>query len=79
VERANDGGTGHDPAEVADAHGIGLVVVSLPEAKRGFVPLPGAGSSSDLPPGRPGSAGLHVVAFACLMLHRAIPMLGQSP
>ncbi len=89
----DQGDTGPDPAEAADAHGIGLVVVSLPAAKTGFVLLPRrwvversfawatrfrrlAKDDERLPET---VVGLHFVAFACLMLHRAIPLLGQSP
>jgi transposase len=82
----DQGYTGPDPAEAADAHGIELVVVSLPRAKRGFVLLPKrwvversfawatrfrrlAKDYERLPET---VVGLHFVAFACLMLHRAI-------
>ena len=85
--------TGDDPAEAAEAHGIELAVVSLPEAKRGFVLLPRrwviersfawatrfrrlAKDYERLPET---VVGLHFVAFACLMLHRAIPVLSLSP
>ena len=87
----NQGDTGPDPAEAADAHGIGLVVVSLPAAKKGFVLLPRrwvversfawatrchhlAKDDERLPET---VVGLHFVAFACLMLHRAIPFLAK--
>src|SRR5215217_3231051 len=40
VAFVDQGYTGEDPAEAAADHGIELVVVSLPEAKRGFVLLP---------------------------------------
>ena len=36
----DQGYTGERPAKAAAAHGIGLEVVKLPEAKRGFVLLP---------------------------------------
>jgi transposase len=89
----DQGYTGPDPAADADAHGIELVVVSLPEAKKGFVLLPRrwvversfawatrfrrlAKDYERLPAT---VVGLHFVAFACLMLHRAIPLLGPSP
>jgi transposase len=89
----DQGDTGEDPAAAADAHGIELIVVSLPEAKRGFVLLPRrwvversfawatrfrrlAKDYERLPET---VAGLHFVAFACLLLHRAIPLLGASP
>jgi len=93
VAFVDQGSTGEDPAEAAEAHGIELVVVSLPEAKRGFVLLPRrwvversfawatrfrrlAKDYERLPET---VVGLHFVAFACLMLHRAIPLLGASP
>ncbi len=89
----DQGYTGEDPAEAAAEHGIELVVVSLPEAKRGFVLLPRrwvversfawatrfrrlAKDYERLPET---VAGLHFVAFACLMLHRAIGAIGASP
>jgi transposase len=89
----DQGYTGEDPAEAAADHGIELVVVSLPEAKKGFVLLPRrwvversfawasrfrrlAKDYERLPET---VVGLHFVAFACLMLHRAIPLLGPSP
>jgi transposase len=93
VAFVDQGYTGEDPAEAAAAHGIELVVVSLPEAKRGFVLLPRrwvversfawatrfrrlAKDYERLPET---VVGLHFVAFACLMLHRAIPLLVTSP
>lgn len=89
----DQGDTGEEPAEAAEARGIELVVVSLPEAKRGFVLLPRrwvaersfawatrfrrlAKDDERLPET---VVGLHFVAFACLMLHRAVPLLGASP
>ena len=39
----DQGHTGPKPAAAAGAHGIRLEVVRLPEAKRGFVPLPRRG------------------------------------
>jgi transposase len=93
VAFVDQGYTGVDPAEAAAEHGIELIVVSLPEAKRGFVLLPRrwvaersfawaarfrrlAKDYERLPET---VVGLHFVAFACLMLHRAIPLLGASP
>jgi transposase len=87
------GDTGDEPAEAAADHGIDRVVVSLPETKRGFVLLPRrwvaersfawaarfrrlAKDYERLPTT---VVGLHFVAFACLMLHRAIPLLVASP
>jgi transposase len=85
----NKGYTG----EEAEACGIRLEVVKHPEAKRGFVLLPRrwvversfawvtrfrrlAKDYERLPAT---VAGLHLVAFACLFLHRAIAALGSSP
>jgi transposase len=80
----DQGYTGERPAEAAAAHGIQLEVVKLPEAKRGFVLLPRrwvversfawatrfrrlVRDYERLPQT---VAGLHFIAFACLMLHR---------
>jgi transposase len=85
----DQGYTGQEPAEAAAEHGIRLEVVKLPEAKHGFVLLPKrwvvergfawasrfrrlARDYERLPAVL---AGLHFVAFACLMLHRLIPVL----
>jgi transposase len=87
------GYTGEDPAEQAEAHGIRLEVAKYPEAKRGFVLVPRrwvversfawatrfrrlVKDYERLPET---VAGLHFVAFACLMLGRAILALGPSP
>ncbi len=85
--------SGPIPAAAAAAHGIALEVVRLPEAKRGFVLLPRrwvversfAWTSRFRRLARdyerlPGTvAGLHFVAFACLMAHRLITFAAQSP
>ena len=87
------GYTGKTPAAAAAAHGITLEVVKLPEAKRGFVLLPRrwvversfawaarfrrlAKDYERLPKT---VAGLHFLAFACLMLHRMFALAAQSP
>jgi transposase len=89
VAYVDQGYTGREPADAAQAHGIRLEVVKLPEAKHGFVLLPRrwvverdfawatrfrrlARDYERLPEVL---AGLHFVAFACLMLHRLIPVL----
>jgi transposase len=89
----DQGYTGDDPAGAAAAQGIRLEVVKLPEAKRGFVLLPRrwvversfawmarfrrlARDYERLPETL---AGLHFVAFACLMLHRLVLTLAGSP
>jgi transposase len=89
----DQGYTGDDPAAAAAEHGIRLEVIKLPEAKRGFVLLPRrwvversfawaarfrrlAKDYERLPET---VAGLHFVAFACLMLHRLLTVAAQSP
>jgi transposase len=89
----DQGYTGAKPAAAAAEHGIRLEVVSLPGAKRGFVRLPRrwvversfawaarfrrlAKDYERLPET---VAGLHFVAFACLMLHRLLTVAAQSP
>jgi transposase len=89
----DQGYTGDDPAAAAAEHGIRLEVVKLPEAKHGFVLLPRrwvversfawvarfrrlAKDYERLPET---VAGLHFVAFACLMLHRLVTVAAQGP
>lgn len=89
----DQGYTGETPAAEAAAHGITLEVVKLPEAKRGFVLLPRrwvversfawasrfrrlARDYERLPET---VAGLHFVAFACLMVHRLVTLIALSP
>ncbi len=89
----DQGYTGEHAEADAAAHGIRLEVVMLEEAKRGFVLLPRrwvversfawaarfrrlAKDYERLPET---VAGLHFVAFACLMLHRLITVAAQSP
>lgn len=84
----DQGYTGTEVALDAATHGIYLEVVRLPEAKHGFVLLPRrwviersfawatrfrrlAKGYERLPETL---AGLHFVAFACVMLHQAISM-----
>jgi transposase len=85
----DQGYTGAEPAQAAEDQGIHLEVVKLPDAKRGFVLLPRrwvversfawatrfrrlAKDYERLPTTL---VGLHFVAFICLMLHRAAPLL----
>ncbi len=92
VAYVDEGYTGDKPEAAAAEHGIQLVVVKLPEAKRGFVLLPKrwvversfawaarfrrlARDFERLPSVL---AGLHFLAFACLMLHQVI-QLYSSP
>jgi transposase len=87
------GYTGEQPATDAAGHGIRLEVVKLPAAKHGFVLLPRrwvversfawvarfrrlARDYERLPAT---VVGLHFLAFACLLLHRLIPLLAESP
>jgi transposase len=93
VACVDQGYTGERPAEDAAAQGIRLAVVKLPEAKRGFVLLPRrwvversnawqarlrrlARDDERLPEPL---AGLHVLAFAILMLTPFITFMTQSP
>jgi transposase len=86
------GYTGPAPAQAAAEAGVQLEVVSLPDTKRGFVLLPRrwvversfgwmarfrrlARDYERLPAT---VAGLHFVAFACLMLHRVVPLLTHT-
>jgi transposase len=89
----DQGYTGERPATDAAAHGIDLEVIKLPDAKRGFVLLPRrwvversfAWASRfrrlvrDYERLPETVAGLHFVAFACLMLHRLVSLAAQSP
>jgi transposase len=89
----DQGYTWEQPAADAAAHGIRLEVVKLEEAKRGFVLLPRrwvversfawvarfrrlARDDERLPET---VVGLRFLAFACLQLHRLIPLLAESP
>ncbi|MFZ2981148.1 MAG: transposase, partial [Sphingobium sp.] len=79
------GYTGARAADAAAMHGITLEVVKLPEAKRGFVLLPRRWVVErsfawatrfrrlvkDYERYAQTLAGLHVVAFACLMMKQA--------
>jgi transposase len=87
------GYAGDEPAEAAGGYGIRLEVVKHPGAKKGFVLLPRRwvversfawatrfrrlAKDYERLPGT--VAGLHFVAFACLFLHRVIPLLWLSP
>ncbi|HEX8374554.1 MAG TPA: IS5 family transposase [Geminicoccaceae bacterium] len=88
----DQGYTGEQPARDAAASGIRLVVVKHPEAKRGFVLLPRRwiversfawvarcrrlAKDYERLPGT--LAGLHFLAFACLMVARAAPLLAKD-
>jgi transposase len=89
----DQGYTGDEPAQAAKAQGIRLQVIKLPEAKHGFVLLPRrwvversfawmtrfrrlARDYERLPETL---AGLHVLAFAVLMLHRFTSIMAHYP
>jgi transposase len=92
VAFVDQGYTGEDAAQAAAEHGIRLEVVKLPEAKRGFVLLPRRWVversfawaarfrrlARDYERLSETLVGLHYVAFVCLMLHRAVPLLNAS-
>ena len=88
----DQGYTGDTPAQAAAAHGIRLEVIKHTEAKRGFVLLPRrwvversfawaarfrrlARDYERLPQTL---AGLHYLAFVCLMLANAVPAAATS-
>lgn len=80
----DQGYTGEDPAQAAKAQGMRLEIVRLPEAKRGFVLLPRRWVversfawmtrfrrlARDYERWPETLAGLHLLAFVVLMLHR---------
>lgn len=86
---ADQGYTGQPAAEAAEQHGIRLIVVKHSEAKQGFVLLPKrwvversfAWTSRfrrlarDYERLADTLKGLHFLAFACLLLHRLLPLL----
>ena len=88
----DQGYTGDDAAQAAQEQGITLHVVKLPEAKRGFVLLPrrwvverSFGWMSrfrrlarDYERLATTLVGLHFVAFVCLLLHRAEPLIANG-
>lgn len=92
VAFVDQGYTGEEAAHAAEEHGIRLEVVKLPEAKRGFVLLPRRWVversfawaarfrrlARDYERLAATLVGFHYVAFVCLMLHRAVPLLHVS-
>lgn len=89
----DQGYSGEEPAAEAAAHGLRLEVVKRPEAKKGFVLLPKrwvversfawaarcrrlARDYERLPETL---LGLHFLAFVCLMVQRAVPLLASGP
>jgi transposase len=88
----DQGYTGERAASVAGKHGIALEVVKLPEAKRGFVLLPRRWVVErsfawatrfrrlvkNYERYAETLAGLHIVAFACLMMKQAAALAPGS-
>lgn len=88
----DQGYTGEDAAQQAEAHGMRLEVVKLPEAKRGFVLLPRRWVvkrsfawaarfrrlARDYERLPETLAGLHYLAFVTLMLKRVVEVALQS-
>jgi transposase len=88
----DQGYTGQEAADAAQARGIQLEVVKLPEAKRGFVLLPRRWVversfawaarfrrlAKDYERLQTTLIGYHFVAFVCLLLQRAAPLLKVS-
>ena len=92
VAHADQGYNGPNAASAATAGGVELVVVKLPEAKKGFVPLPRRWVVErsfawatrfrrlvkDYERYASTLAGLHLIAFVCLMLKRAAILAAGS-
>ncbi|WBQ18951.1 IS5 family transposase [Sphingobium yanoikuyae] len=91
IAYVDQGYTGARAANAAAAHGITLEVIKLPEAKRGFVFLPrrwvverSFASTrfrrlvKDYERYAQTLAGLHVVAFACIMMKQAAAIAAGS-
>jgi transposase len=88
----DQGYTGDEPAQAAKAVGIELTVVKLPEAKHGFVLLPKRWViersfswmarfrrlARDYERLQTTLEGMHYIAFACLLLQKAEPLLAQD-
>jgi len=88
----DQGCTGANAREAARAQGIALEVVKHTEAKRGFILLPRRWVversfawaarfrrlARDYERLAQTLAGFHYIAFACLMLHRIIPLISSS-
>jgi transposase len=88
----DQGYTGETAKQAARAHGIQLEVVKHTEAKRGFILLPRRWVversfawaarfrrlARDYERLAQTLAGYHYLAFACLMLHRIIPLVSSS-
>jgi len=88
----DQGYTGENAKQAANVHGIKLEVVKHTEAKRGFILLPRRWVversfawaarfrrlARDYERLAETVAGYHFLAFACLMLHRIIPLVSSS-
>ena len=88
----DQGYTGENAKQAAQAHAIKLEVVKHTEAKRGFILLPRRWVversfawaarfrrlARDYERLAQTLAGFHYLAFACLMLHRIIPLVSSS-
>lgn len=88
----DQGYTGDTTAEAAQEHDIALHVVKLPEAKRGFVLLPRRWVvecsfgrmacfqrlARDYERFADTLVGLHFVAFVCLLLNQAQPLIANG-
>ncbi len=91
IAYVDQGYTGETAQQAAQAHGIQLEVVKHTEAKRGFVLLPRRWVversfawaarfrrlARDYERLAKTLAGFHYLAFACLMLHRIIPLVAS--
>jgi transposase len=92
VAFVDQGYTGEEPQEAAQAHGIQLQVVKLPEAKKGFVLLPRRWvversfawiarfrrMARDYERLAETTAAFHFLVFAILMLAKAAPLLKSA-
>ncbi|HZK66626.1 MAG TPA: IS5 family transposase [Chloroflexota bacterium] len=92
LAHVDQGYTGEEAERAAAEHGIALEVVRLPVAKRGFVLLPRRWMversfgwmarfrrlARDYERLATTLVGMHFVAFVCLLLHRAVPILTEG-
>jgi len=92
IAYVDQGYTGDKPRQAAAEHGIDLIVVKLPEAKKGFVLLPRRWVversfawitrfrrlAKDYERLPETLIGFHYLAFAVLMLHRAAGALAEN-
>jgi transposase len=92
VAFVDQGYTGVEAVQAAEGHGIRLEVMRLPETRRGFMLLPRRWVversfawmsrfrrlARDYERLQTTLVGLHFVAFVCLMLHQASPLLASN-